>query len=351
MRKGVRLISCYVVLFFVIRLTHIDVNAMNISIEINIDSGEETVTLEVEPTDRIEDVKEKIYTQEGIPVKQQKLFFAGKQLEDANTLQDYSIQKDSTIQLTVIDQVSVPVSSHTNGEYTEEINVELSSSTSESLIYYTIDGTTPSVSGGILYDSSINLTGRTGESETVTIKAIAVKDGMCDSAVVTFVYTISIPLPNYQIIDGEKSEWTINEKGSVTFRGDGNYDKFQCVKVDSNVIDSTHYTVEEGSTVVVLKSSYLNTLTFGKHIFEIVWLDGSASTEFLVKEKVIENVTENTTENTTVSVEEDKIENTTEVTDNSPVDNQPQTSDNPHIVLVFVVFLFTGISVLSMRKI
>ena len=107
-----------------------------------------------------------------------------------------SLTTTITITISAAGIVGAPTANPTAGAYTENQSVALASSTVGATIYYTTDGSEPTITGGVTggttakYTAPIVVTGTVGQSITTTIKAIAVQNGMQDSSVETFTYTI-----------------------------------------------------------------------------------------------------------------------------------------------------------------
>ena len=87
---------------------------------------------------------------------------------------------------------------------------------------------------------------------------------------------------NLEMIDGLNQTFKHGETKDLSFRSNDSYVNFQKVKVDGNIISEDKYEVSQGSIIVTLKNSYLNTLSEGNHTLSIVSTGGTATTNFTI---------------------------------------------------------------------
>ena len=244
--------------------------------------------------------------------------------------------------------VKKPISNLKEGQYEENKTIQLASKTIGATIYYTMDGSMPSKITGIKYTEPINLIGVVGKNTSITIKAIATKEGMQKSQVSTFVYTISIPAADYSrvneaisrvnsidkelyenynkvekalyqidwnkskqeqaMVDGyadtinkaieglvkknkdykvTEGETFVKESGKdISIRIDHEYTENVKVEVDDQEVDKVHYKVTKGSTIITFDDMYLNTLAVGTHHVKVTFEDGIATTTLVIKEQI-----------------------------------------------------------------
>ncbi len=219
---------------------------------------------------------------------------------DANGV---SLTTTITITISAAGIVGAPIANPTAGTYSENQSVALTSSTVGATIYYTTDGSEPTILSGVPsgttkeYTAPIAVTGTEGQSSTTTIKAIAVKNGMQDSSVETFTYTIKqdsqtpdVPVVTAPSITTQPGNATVKagETATFTIAANGTDLTYQW-KIDRN--DGNGWVNIDGATAASYTTSTVDISCNGFKYQCVV--SNSAGTD--TSNTAVLTVTENTT--------------------------------------------------------
>jgi len=132
---------------------------------------------------------------------------------------------------------------------------------------------------------------------------------------------------SFEMLDGKDQAIDLTKVETVSFRSAGELSSFVGFMIDGKYVDPSNYTVKEGSTIVEVKKSYLNTLSNGTHTVTIASQEGMATTEFTLSGATGEAASDNTGES-------------------------PKTGDDSNIVLLIsLMACFIGAVVLSRKSI
>ena len=188
---------------------------------------------------------------------------------DANGV---SLTTTLTITISAAGIVGAPTVTPAAGIYTQDQSAALVSSTEGAKLYYTTDGSEPALAGGtptgttMEYTAPIAVTGTQGQSVTTTIRAIAVKEGMQNSTVQTFTYTINLAMPKHTITATAGANGRISPAGAVEVT-EGNDQPFTITaeegyEIDTLKVDNAEVSVMSSYTFTGVRADHTIAVTF-----------------------------------------------------------------------------------------
>ena len=136
----------------------------------------------------------------------------------------------------------------------------------------------------LVQNTDYTLTYENNDKVGTAYAVVTAKDGSGYVGTVRAAFTIkeAPKAPEYTITKGDNAKWTLKSAKALSFTASGDFDKFVGVSVDGVRISDSHYSAKKGSTVITLKSAYLNTLKAGKHTIAIHFTDGTAEGSFTI---------------------------------------------------------------------
>lgn len=136
----------------------------------------------------------------------------------------------------------------------------------------------------LVKDTDYTLTFENNDKAGEAFAVVTAKEGSGYTGTVRVKFTIkeAPKAPEYTITKGNAAKWTLKSTKTLSFTADGDFGKFVGVSVDGKRISDSNYAAKKGSTVITLKSAYLNTLKKGEHTITIHFDDGKAEGSFTI---------------------------------------------------------------------
>ena len=167
-----------------------------------------------------------------------------------------------------------------------------------------------------------------------------------DDVIIKIIWKDKAVTPTYTIESGDGQSFTLGDTNDIVIKASGDLDKLTEIKVDGITLDSSNYTTAEGSTILTLLNSYLNTLSVGNHTVTFVYRDGSvdATLKVLAAQNQSGNNSTTTDDNTNVNKTTGSATNSNTTTGTTNASNNPKTGDNIVSYIIALLLSITGLA-------